>query len=67
MAIDNTGLVYLLDSFWQGENLNGKPLVGGYMCVYIAGTDTKYITYQNFDGTRNSSRFRSAPTGELSF
>ena len=53
MAIDNTGLVYLLDSFWQGENLNGKPLVGGYMCVYVAGTDTKYITYQNFDGTRN--------------
>lgn len=23
------------------------------MCVYVAGTDTKYITYQNFDGTRN--------------
>ena len=53
MAIDNSGLVYLLDPFWQGENLNGKPLVGGYMCVYVAGTDTKYITYQDFDGTRN--------------
>ena len=53
MAVDTNSLAYLIDPFWQGEGINGKPLVAGYMCVYIAGTDIKYITYQNFDGTRN--------------
>lgn len=53
MAVDNKKLVYLIDPFWQGEGINGKPLVSGYMCVYHAGTNTPYITYQNFDGTRN--------------
>ena len=53
MAVDNKKLVYLIDPFWQGEGINGKPLVAGYMCVYHAGTNTPYITYQNFDGTRN--------------
>ena len=53
MAIDTNSLVYLIDPFWQGEGINGKPLVGGYMTVFYAGTDLKYITYQNFDGTEN--------------
>lgn len=53
MAIDTNSLVYLIDPFWQGENTNGKPLVGGYMTVFYAGTDIKYITYQNFDGTQH--------------
>lgn len=53
MAIDTNSLVYLIDPFWQGEGVNGKPLVGGYMTVFYAGTDLKYITYQNFDGTEN--------------
>lgn len=53
MAIDTTNLVYLIDPFWQGENNNGRPLVGGHMEVFIAGTDTKYITWQNWDGTKN--------------
>ena len=53
MAIDTNSLVYLIDPFWQGENINGKPIAGGWMCVYYAGTDLKYITYQNFDGTQH--------------
>jgi hypothetical protein len=53
VAIDTTNLVYLIDPFWQGENNNGRPLVGGHMEVFIAGTDTKYITWQNWDGTKN--------------
>lgn len=53
MAVDTNSLAYLIDPFWQGEGINGKPLVAGYMCVYIAGTDQKYITWQNWDGTRH--------------
>lgn len=53
MAVDTNSLAYLIDPFWQGEGVNGKPLVAGYMCVYIAGTDQKYITWQNWDGTRH--------------
>ena len=53
MAIDNSGLVYLFDSIFQIENLAGRPVCPGHIEVFVAGTDTKYITYQNFDGTRN--------------
>lgn len=53
MAVDNTNLVYLLDPAFQIENLNGKPLVGGHLEVYLAGTNTKYITAQDWDGTEN--------------
>lgn len=53
MAVDTNSIAYLIDPFWQGEGINGKPLVAGYMCVYIAGTDQKYITWQDWDGTRH--------------
>lgn len=56
MAVDTRSLVYLIDPFWQGENVNGKPLVGGYMEVYVAGTDTKYITWSDWDGARHPFR-----------
>lgn len=53
MAILNEGLVYLFDPIFQVESVAGKPCVGGHICVYLAGTDTKYISYQDFDGTEN--------------
>jgi len=53
VAIDNNSLCYLFDSIFQVENIAGKPVVGGHIEVFIAGTDQKYITWQNFDGTKN--------------
>ncbi len=53
MAENTPKLAYLLDPIFQIENVNGKPLVGGYIEVYYAGTNEKYITYQNFDFTQN--------------
>lgn len=53
MAVGNIELAYLLDPAFQVENNNGKPVVGGHLEVYLAGTDTKYITYQNWDYTEN--------------
>jgi hypothetical protein len=53
MAENTPKLAYLLDPLFQIENVNGKPLVGGYIEVYYAGTNEKYITYQNFDFTQN--------------
>ena len=53
MAVDNLKLGYIVEPFLQWENLNGKPATNAYVEVYLAGTNTKYITYQNFDGTRN--------------
>lgn len=46
-------LAYLLDPVFQIEGVNGKPLVDGYIEVYHAGTDAKYVTYQSFDGVKN--------------
>lgn len=55
MAIDNlhAEMCYLLDPAFQIEGVNGKPLVGGHIEVFLAGTDTKYITYQDWDGNEN--------------
>ena len=53
MAENTPKIAYLLDPLFQIENVNGKPLVGGYIEVYYAGTNEKYITYQNFDFTQN--------------
>jgi len=53
MAILKEGLVYLFDSIFQVESVAGKPCVGGHVEVYLAGTDTRYITYQDWDGTEN--------------
>jgi len=53
VAVDTQKLFYLLDPVFQIENLAGKPVVGGHIEVFIAGTDTKYITWQDWDGARN--------------
>ena len=53
MAEQAINLNYIIDPFEQFMNLNGKPLVGGYITLYLAGTDEKYISYQNFDYTQN--------------
>lgn len=53
MALDNLQVDYLIDPAFQIENLAGKPAVGGSICVFEAGTDTKVITYQDFDGNVN--------------
>lgn len=55
MAIyENTQLNYLLPSSVQLLSYNGKPLTGGHIKVYIAGTNTKYITYKDWDETENT-------------
>ena len=53
MAILREGLVYLFDSIFQVESVAGKPCVGGHIEVYLAGTNTRYITYQDWDSTVN--------------
>ena len=53
MALDNLQIDYLIDPAFQIENLAGKPAVGGHIEVFEAGTDTKVITYQDFDGNVN--------------
>lgn len=53
MAVDVKKYCYLFDPLFQIENIAGRPVVGGHIEVFHAGTDTPYITYQNFDGTHN--------------
>ena len=52
-GVQNAELGYILDPAFQIEGLNGKPVVGGWICIYEAGTDNKYISYENFDGAQN--------------
>ena len=52
-GVQNVQLGYLIDPAFQIENLAGKPAVGGSICVFEACTDTKVITYQDFDGNVN--------------
>lgn len=66
MAILNVKVGWLLDPFEQYCNLNGKPLTNGYLEVYLAGTNTKYITYQNFDGTVNPFQIKIPSDGRVS-
>lgn len=44
---------YLLAPSFQFVNINGRPLVGGHIEVFIHNIDTKYITKADFDGTDN--------------
>jgi hypothetical protein len=46
-------LGYLLNPALQLEDINGLPLVGGWLTVYRAGTTFPYITYRDFDMNRN--------------
>ena len=44
---------YLLQPNFQFVDINGKPLVGGWIEVYLHNTTTPYITKADFDGTDN--------------
>lgn len=46
---------YLLGPAPQFFDANGKPLVGGKLFVYIAGTTTKAVTYSDFFQTENTN------------
>lgn len=50
-----TGYGYLLGPAPQFFDANGKPLVGGKLFVYIAGTTTKAVTYSDFYKTENTN------------
>ena len=46
-------LNYLLQPNFQFVDINGKPLVGGWIEVYLHNTTNPYITKADFDGTDN--------------
>ena len=52
---NTTGYGYLLGPAPQFFDANGKPLVGGKLFVYIAGTTTKAVTYSDFYQTENTN------------
>lgn len=52
---NTSGYGYLLGPAPQFLDANGKPLVGGKLFVYIAGTTTKAVTYSDFYLTENTS------------
>ena len=52
---NTTGYGYLLGPAPQFFDTNGKPLVGGKLFVYIAGTTTKAVTYSDFNRTENTN------------
>ena len=43
--------VYLINPAFQFINVSGKPLVDGYINLYISGTRSKYYAFSDFDGT----------------
>lgn len=47
----NTSYVYLINPTFQFMNVSGKPLVDGYVNLYISGTRSKYYAFSDFDGT----------------
>lgn len=47
----STSYVYLINPTFQFMNVSGKPLVDGYVNVYISGTRSKYYAFSDFDGT----------------
>lgn len=53
MALDSSNFGYLLPASVQILSHNGKPITGGHIEIYYSGTDNKYISYSDFDGTQN--------------
>ena len=47
----NISYVYLISPTFQFMNVSGKPLVDGYVNVYISGTRSKYYAFSDFEGT----------------
>lgn len=50
-ANDETQWAYLLDPTFELINTAGKPLTGGWINVYVAGTRNKYYCASDFNGT----------------
>lgn len=46
-------LGYLISPVLQVEDVDGLPLVGGYIRVFKHGTSIPYITWRDFDGDHN--------------
>lgn len=46
-------LGYLISPALQVDDVNGKPLTGGYIRVYRHGTTEPIATYKDFNGDRN--------------
>lgn len=63
--LQNAELAYLLFPFEQYSNLNGKPLVGGHIQVFEAGTSNKYITYQDWNGDSNPFKIPIPEDGRI--
>ena len=47
----NISYVYLISPTFQFMNVSGKPLVDGYVNIYISGTRSKYYAFSDFDET----------------
>lgn len=43
--------VYLINPTFQFMNVSGKPLVDGYINLYVSGTRSKYYAFSDFEGT----------------
>lgn len=62
MALDPNEYGYIVPATVYIPNRNGKPCTGGHVEFYITGTSsagskgTRYITYNNFDGSTNEFR-----------
>ncbi len=54
MANDTTKYGYLISPAPQFLDTNGKPISGGRLKVYIAGTTTKATTYSDWNLTKNT-------------
>lgn len=48
-------LAYLFDPNIQNQTLGGVNNVGGFLRVYIDGTDDRATTYKDFNGTLNKA------------
>lgn len=46
-------LGYLISPALQLEDINGKPLTGGYLNVYVHGTTNRAVTYKDYSGNLN--------------
>ena len=51
---NNTKYGYLISPAPQFLDTNGKPISGGKLKVYIAGTTTKATTYSDWNLTKNT-------------
>lgn len=48
-------LGYLISPALQLEDINGKPLTGGWLNVYVHGTLNRAVTYKDYSGNLNAN------------